>query len=292
MEKLAKYRFNFMGYRRQAMAVSAILILISLGSLLTKGLNLGIDFTGGNLVQIEFQAPVEVGDVRDVLAQTGQESAVIQAYSDRGVIIRLKAEEEDVRQRAVEALRSKYETLQVLRFEKVGPVVGQQLRQEAFIALGLALLGILAYITVRFQFRFAAASVVALLHDTIITLGVFSLTGREISVTFIAAILTIVGYSLNDTIVVLDRVRENWKHLRSWGVDDTMNVSINQTLSRTINTSLTTFLPVLAFYIWGGPVLSNFSFALMVGILVGTYSSIYVASSILDEWFKKSPLKG
>lgn len=292
MEKLAKYRFNFMGYRRQAMAVSAILILISLGSLLTKGLNLGIDFTGGNLVQIEFQAPVEVGDVRDVLAETGQESAVIQAYSDRGVIIRLKAEEEDVRQRAVEALRSKYETLQVLRFEKVGPVVGQQLREEAFIALGLALLGILAYITVRFQFRFAAASVVALLHDTIITLGVFSLTGREISVTFIAAILTIVGYSLNDTIVVLDRVRENWKHLRGWGIDDTMNVSINQTLSRTINTSLTTFLPVLAFYIWGGPVLSNFSFALMVGILVGTYSSIYVASSILDEWFKKSPLKG
>nr|WP_321502996.1 protein translocase subunit SecF [uncultured Dethiosulfovibrio sp.] len=292
MEKLAKYRFNLMGYRRQAMAVSAILILISLGSLLTKGLNLGIDFTGGNLVQIEFQTPVKVGDVRDVLAKTGQESAVIQAYSDRGVIIRLKAEEEGVRQRAVEALRSKYETLQVLRFEKVGPVVGQQLRQEAFIALGLALLGILAYITVRFQFRFAAASVVALLHDTIITLGVFSLTGREISVTFIAAILTIVGYSLNDTIVVLDRVRENWKHLRSWGIDDTMNVSINQTLSRTINTSLTTFLPVLAFYIWGGPVLSNFSFALMVGILVGTYSSIYVASSILDEWFKKSPSKG
>ncbi len=292
MEKLAKYRFDFMGFRRQALAVSAILILISLGSLLTKGLNLGIDFTGGNLIQIEFQSSVQVGEVRDILAQTGQESAVIQAYSDKGVIIRLKADKEDARQQVVEALRSKHEGLQVLRFEKVGPVVGQQLRKEAFVALGLALLGILAYITVRFQFRFAVASVLALVHDTIITLGVFSLTGREISVTFIAAILTIVGYSLNDTIVVLDRVRENWKHMRAWGIDDTMNVSINQTLSRTINTSLTTFFPVLAFYIWGGPVLSNFSFALMVGILVGTYSSIYVASSILSEWFKKSPVKG
>lgn len=292
MEKLAKYRFDFMGFRRQAMMVSVILVLISLGSLLTKGLNLGIDFTGGNLIQIEFQSSVQVGEVRDILAQTGQESAVIQAYSDKGVIIRLKADKEDARQQVVEALRSKHEGLQVLRFEKVGPVVGQQLRKEAFVALGLALLGILAYITVRFQFRFAVASVLALVHDTIITLGVFSLTGREISVTFIAAILTIVGYSLNDTIVVLDRVRENWKHMRAWGIDDTMNVSINQTLSRTINTSLTTFFPVLAFYIWGGPVLSNFSFALMVGILVGTYSSIYVASSILSEWFKKSPVKG
>ena len=291
-KKVVNYRFNFMGFRRQAVLLSLVLVLISLGSLLTKGLNLGIDFTGGNLVQIEFSSPVNVGDVRGVLAGVGQDSAVIQAYSDRGVIIRLKVDDEKARQMVVEALKAKHGDLQVLRFEKVGPVVGQQLRQEAFIGLGLALLGILAYITVRFQFRFAAASVIALIHDTIITLGVFSITGREISVTFIAAILTIVGYSLNDTIVVLDRVRENWKHMKSWGIDDMMNVSINQTLSRTINTSLTTFLPVLAFYIWGGPVLANFSFALMIGILVGTYSSIYVASSILDEWFKKAPVKG
>lgn len=292
MEKTTKYRFNFMKFRRQAIWLSALLMLISLGSLFTKGLNLGIDFTGGNLIQIEFASPIEVGEVRDVLSEAGQDSAVIQAYSDRGVIIRLKSEGENVRQLVVEALKSKQGDLQVLRFEKVGPIVGEQLRREAFIALGLALLGILAYITVRFQFRFAVASVLALVHDTILTLGVFSLTEREISVTFIAAILTIVGYSLNDTIVVLDRVRENWKHLRSWGIDDMMNVSINQTLSRTINTSVTTFLPVLAFFLWGGPVLANFSFAFMVGILVGTYSSVYVATSIIGEWFKKSPVKG
>ncbi|MCF4152213.1 protein translocase subunit SecF [Dethiosulfovibrio sp. F2B] len=291
MNKTAEYRFNFMAFRKKAMFLSVVLILVSLGSLFSRGLNLGIDFTGGNLVQLEFGSPVEVGEVRDVLAGVGQGKAVIQAYSDKGVIIRMKADEEDARRDVLEALKAKYDSVQVLRFEKVGPVVGDQLRKEAFIALGLALVGILIYITVRFQFRFAVVSVLALLHDSIITLGIFSIMGREISVTFIAAILTIVGYSLNDTIVVLDRVRENWKHLRGWGIDGLFNVSVNQTLSRTINTSLTTFLPVLAFYIWGGPVLANFSFALMIGIIVGTYSSIYVASSILDEWFTKSPVK-
>lgn len=291
MEKNVKYKFDFMGFRKQSLVLSLVMILVSLGSLFTKGLNLGIDFTGGNLVQVEFGVPVKVGDVRDVLGKIGQEGAVIQAYSDSGVIIRLKASQEDARQQVVGALKEKYDSAQVLRFEKVGPVVGQQLREEAFIALGLALVGILAYITIRFQFRFAVASVLALIHDTIITLGLFSITGKEISVTFIAAILTIVGYSLNDTIVVLDRVRENWKYLKAWGLEELMNVSINQTLSRTINTSVTTFLPVLAFYIWGGSVLSNFSFALMAGIVVGTYSSIFVVSSMLCEWFKRSPMK-
>ncbi|PIE54222.1 MAG: protein translocase subunit SecF [Dethiosulfovibrio peptidovorans] len=284
------YKFNFMRFRRQALGLSALLVLLSLGLLLTRGLNLGIDFTGGNLLQLEFPAPVQVSEVRGVLGHLGQSKAVIQAYSDRGVIVRLQAEEEGVRKDVLNALKAKFNGLSVLRFEKVGPVVGEQLRREACVALLVALLGILIYITIRFQFRFAVVSVVALLHDTIITLGLFSLMGREISITFIAAILTIVGYSLNDTIVVLDRVRENWKHLRGWGVDGLMNVSINQTLSRTINTSLTTFLPVLAFYIWGGPVLANFSFALMTGIVIGTYSSIYIAGALLDEWFTGVPV--
>jgi preprotein translocase subunit SecF len=264
---------------------------VSLGLLLVKGLNLGIDFTGGNVVQVEFSSPVPVGDVRNVLAGVGQKQAVIQAYSDRGVIIRVNADTEESRKEVIQSLKDKYQDMEVLRFEKVGPVVGEKLRREALIAVGLALLGILAYITVRFRFRFAVVSVAALIHDSIITLGVFSLTGREISLPFIAAILTIVGYSLNDTIVVLDRVRENWKYLRQEGIANLLDMSINQTLSRTINTSLTTFLPVLALFIWGGPVIANFSLALLVGIVVGTYSSIYVAGSLLTEWYLKDTNK-
>lgn len=282
---------DFMKLRRGALLLSGILVLGSLAFLFTRGLNLGIDFTGGNLIQLKFQSPVEVSDVRDILSDVGQTQAVIQSYGDGGFMIRLNAEEEAVRKEVLNALREKYPDVELLRFEKVGPVVGKQLRLEALTAVGIALLGILAYITIRFRFRFAVVSVLALIHDSLITLGMFSLTGREISLPFIAAILTIVGYSLNDTIVVLDRIRENWKHQKSWGMVKLVNVSLNQTLSRTINTSLTTFLPVLTFFLMGGPVLANFSFALLIGIVVGTYSSIYIASSLLVEWYAKSSSK-
>ena len=283
---------DFMKHRKAALMLSLLCIAASLGLIFVKGLNLGIDFTGGNVVQVEFTQPTAIEDIRQVLASVGQGGSVIQSYSDRGVIIRISANEEEARRQTVESLRSKFPGMQVIRLEKVGPVVGEELRQEAFIALILALAGILAYITVRFQFRFAVVSVAALLHDAVITLGIFSLTGMEISSSFIAAILTIVGYSLNDTIVVLDRVRENWKNLRGTGIVDLLNSSINQTLSRTINTSVTTLLPVVALYLWGGEVLRSFSFALLVGILVGTYSSIYVASGLLAEWWSKVPQKG
>jgi preprotein translocase subunit SecF len=281
-----------MKHRKAALMLSLLCIAASLGLIFVKGLNLGIDFTGGNVVQVEFTQPTAIEDIRQVLTSVGQGGSVIQSYSDRGVIIRISANEEEARRQTVESLRSKFPGMQVIRLEKVGPVVGEELRQEAFIALILALAGILAYITVRFQFRFAVVSVAALLHDAVITLGIFSLTGMEISSSFIAAILTIVGYSLNDTIVVLDRVRENWKNLRGTGIVDLLNSSINQTLSRTINTSVTTLLPVVALYLWGGEVLRSFSFALLVGILVGTYSSIYVASGLLAEWWSKVPQKG
>jgi len=283
---------DFMKHRKAALMLSLLCIAASLGLIFVKGLNLGIDFTGGNVVQVEFSQPTAIEDIRSVLASVGQGGSVIQSYSDRGVIIRISANEEEARRQTVESLRSKFPGMQVIRLEKVGPVVGEELRQEAFIALILALAGILAYITVRFQFRFAVVSVAALLHDAVITLGIFSLTGMEISSSFIAAILTIVGYSLNDTIVVLDRVRENWKNLRGTGIVDLLNSSINQTLSRTINTSVTTLLPVVALYLWGGEVLRSFSFALLVGILVGTYSSIFIASGLLAEWWNKVPQKG
>lgn len=285
---LSSMNIDFMKSRKKALVLSGVIVIASIILLLTRGLNLGIDFTGGNLLQLKFQTPVEVGELRDILSGVGESQSVIQAYSEKDFIIRMNAEEEAARKEVLQAVRAKHPDVELLRFEKVGPVVGEQLRKEAFIAVCLALIGILAYITIRFQFRFAVVSVLALLHDSLITLGIFSLTGREISLSFIAAILTIVGYSLNDTIVVLDRVRENWKHLKPWGIIKLINVSLNQTLSRTVNTSVTTFLPVLAFFLLGGPVLANFSLALLIGIVVGTYSSIFIAGSLLAEWYERS----
>ncbi|MGC9372526.1 MAG: protein translocase subunit SecF [Thermovirgaceae bacterium] len=288
--KKRDWKIDFMRIRRKALLLSAVLLLASLGLLVTRGLNLGIDFNGGHLVQAEFSEPVEVADVRSLLAGIGQEQAVIQGYGDNGMIVRLKSSTDDTQvENVIDTLRESYSGMEVLRLEKVGPVVGETLRRQAVIAVIIALAGILLYITVRFRFRFAVSSVLALLHDAIITLGVFSLTGREITLPFIAAILTIVGYSLNDTIVVLDRVRENWRGLRKEGILPLINRSINQTLSRTLNTSLTTFLPVLALFLWGGPVIANFAFALMVGIIVGTYSSIYVSGTIIGEWYLRAP---
>lgn len=285
------FSINFMKHSAKALLLSLVMIVASLGLVMFRGLNLGIDFTGGNVVQVEFAAPATVEDIRPLLAEIGQGGSVIQSYSDRGLIIRISANEEEARKKTVETLRAKYPGMQVIRLEKVGPVVGSELRQEAMIALVLALGGILIYITVRFQFRFAVVSVVALIHDAVITLGLFSLTGMEISSSFIAAILTIVGYSLNNTIVILDRVRENWKDLRRQGIVELLNDSINQTLSRTINTALTTLLPMIALFLWGGEVLRGFSFALLAGIIVGTFSSICIATGLLALWWAKSPQK-
>ena len=282
-------RFEFMAFRRIALGISLVLVLGSLALFAFKGLNLGIDYTGGTLLQVEFPVAVNVQQAREVLATVGQEQAVIQAYSDTGMIIRLKAGDEKIGAQAREALRDKFNGLQVLRLEKVGPVVGGELKRQALIALFLSLIGILAYVGIRFKFRFAAVSVIALAHDAIITTGAFALTGREVSLTYIAAILTIVGYSINDTIVVLDRVRENWGKLRQVGIERLLDDSINQTLSRTINTSLTTMLPVVALFLLGGPVIADFSFAMLIGLVVGTYSSVFVAGALLCEWYKRSP---
>lgn len=281
--------FDFMGKRRFALLISGMLIAASFFFLVTKGLNLGIDFTGGNLVRVEFEKDVSVADVRGALEKNNQGNAVIQAYSNKGVIIRIAADKEEDRKVLGETIRASFPSAKIVGYEKVGPVVGSELRQEAIIALCIALVGILLYVTVRFQFRFAVVSVLALVHDSIITIGAFSLTGMEVSSTFIAAILTIVGYSLNDTIVVLDRVRENWKDVRSKGLITVLNDSINQTLSRTINTSLTTLLPVFALFFMGGPVVRPFSFAMLIGLVVGTYSSIFIAAALLAEWSIHSP---
>lgn len=276
--------FDFMGHRKFALTVSLVLVLASLALLLTRGLNLGIDFTGGNVIQAEFDTRPDVGEVRGVISGIVAKGAMIQNFGDKGIIIRTNEDTEQSRESVIKAMTAKYPGMRVTGFEKVGPVVGGELRRQAFIGVTIALIAILAYITFRFQFRFAVVSVVPLVHDVIIALGFFSLTQMEIGSSFIAAILTIVGYSLNNTIIILDRVRENWGTLSREGIVNLVNKSLNQTLARTINTTLTTLFPVIALCVWGGPVLMAFSYAMLVGMIAGTWSSMFVATGLLCEW--------
>jgi preprotein translocase subunit SecF len=281
-----------MKYRIGALCISGLAILLSLVLLLTKGVNFSVDFAGGVAIQLQFENPVDVGSIRGTLSASELSQATIQAYDDRNILIRYQDSGDDTRKEMIKLLGEKHGKFEISQIDNVGPVVGRELRKQAFIAVSLSIVGILLYMAVRFSFRFGMAAVISLVHDSIIMLGIYSLTGREISTSFIAAILTVIGYSLNDSIVVLDRIRENWKQFGSRGILELVNSSINQTLSRTINTSLTTLIPVLAMFFLGGEVISNLAFAFLVGIVVGTYSSIYIASSILAEWYLRRPLKG
>jgi preprotein translocase subunit SecF len=274
-----------------AIVISAVLVLSSLCLLAVKGLNYSVDFTGGVSMQIEFENPVNVAEIRNTLSEMGQGQATIQAYDEKNVLVRYQDSSDDLRRQIVSSLEKEHGELTVKQVDDVGPVVGGELRKQAFIAVTVSIIAILLYMAVRFQPRFGVVAVLSLVHDSIIMLGAYSLTGREISTSFIAAVLTVIGYSLNDSIVVLDRIRENWPQMRSKGILELVNNSINQTLSRTINTSLTTLLPVLAMFFFGGEVISNLAFAFLIGIAVGTYSSIYVASSLLAEWFLRKPVK-
>ncbi len=273
-----------MKIRRPALLISTVLVVASLVMLFTRGLNLGIDFTGGNVIQVEFENRPDVSSVRQIISGVVAREAMIQNFGDKGIIIRTNEDTEESRERVIQALTKNYSDAKVTGFEKVGPVVGGELRRQAYIGVTIALIAILIYITFRFQFRFAVVSVMPLIHDVIIALGFFSITQMEISSSFIAAILTIVGYSLNNTIIILDRVRENWATLQRDGIINLVNRSLNQTLSRTINTTLTTLFPVIALCVWGGPVLMAFSYAMLVGIIAGTWSSIFVATGLLTEW--------
>ena len=281
--------YNFMALRRPALSLSAVLVLASLAFLFTRGLNLGIDFTGGNVIQLEFDNLPEVAEVRKVVSGVVAQEAMIQKFGEKGVIIRTNEDTEESREQVISVLQKAFPDMKVSGYEKVGPVVGGELRRQAVIGVSIALVAILIYITVRFRFRFAVVSVVPLVHDVLIALGFFSLTQMEVSSSFIAAILTIVGYSLNNTIIILDRIRENWRDLGRDGIEKLVNDSVNQTLARTINTTLTTLFPVIALCVWGGPVLQAFSYAMLVGIIAGTYSSMFVATGALIEWYKARP---
>lgn len=290
MEFLVGTGFNFLGHRRAAFILSAVLILAGVVSLAIQGgPKLGIDFEGGVLLQVQFEEPIEAESIRATLAEMGLGDAEIQHLGgNREAIIRVQenAEMEDLAGMIVEALNraNPDNAADVRRQELVGPKVGQELRAKATNAIIIALILILGYISVRFEFKFAVGAVAALIHDVVITLGMFSLTGREISLPVIAAFLTIVGYSLNDTIVIYDRIRENRRRLYGKSFVDIVNTSLNNSLSRTLVTSLTTLVVVICLFLLGGEVIKDFAFALMVGVIVGTYSSLYVASPLVVEW--------
>jgi len=282
---------DFIGKRKLALIVSAVMILIGLASLVVNGgPNYGIDFVGGTLVQVKFAENTDAARIKDGLASLELGSVVVQRFGDdpNEFLIRVQesGEGKDLSGLISGSLESVYGegTVDIRRVEMVGPQVGKDLRQKGLLSISYAMIGILVYIAWRFELRYAIGAIIALLHDVMITIGAFSLTGREIDLPIIAAFLAIIGYSLNDTIIVYDRIRENYGKHQKLGFGEVVNRSINETLSRTILTSGTTLMVVLALFIFGGGVIHNFAFAMLVGILVGTYSSIFVASPLLILW--------
>ena len=280
------FKIDFLSKRKIALVFSVLLIIISIASLATSGLKKGIDFTGGTLVELGFAEPVELKGLRELLVQAGFNGAVVQHFgSSKEVLIRLLPDgalnTAALSNKVLSAVNSGFaQQGELRRAEFVGPQVGEELQEDGGLALLYALICILIYVAIRFEYRFALGSVAALAHDVIITLGFFSVFQFEFDLTVLAAVLAVIGYSLNDTIVVFDRVRENFRTLRKGSPVDVVNISLNQTLTRTIMTSMTTLLVLIALFVLGGEIIHDFALALIVGVLVGTYSSIYVASPI------------
>ena len=275
---------DFLGKRKVAYIFSLALILISIGSLAVRGLNFGIDFTGGTLVELGYTTDIELGGVRQTLADNGFDGAsVLHFGTSREVLIRLAPRADvstaDLSDQVFRLLhQAAGGEVELRRVEFVGPQVGDELTEAGGLALLYALAGILIYVGFRFQLRMAAGAITALVHDVTVTLGIFSLTQIDFDLSVLAALLAVIGYSLNDTIVVFDRIRENFRKVRKGDSIVVMNISLNQTLARTLMTSVTTLLVLLALFFVGGEVIHGFAFALIIGVLIGTYSSIYVAS--------------
>lgn len=285
-QQVRPYQIDFLGKRTIAVWLSALLSLAAIVSLAVQGLNLAIDFTGGTLVEVSYDEPADLGQVRERLKAAGFSNPMAQNFGTvRDVLIRLGPQEgaadQDLKSRITEALSGPPGLrIEVQRVEVVGPQVGEDLAESSLLALLLATLGILVYVAWRFEYRFALGAILATLHDVTMILGIFSILRMEFDLSVLAAVLAIMGYSLNDTIVVFDRIRENFRKVRRGEVIDIMNLSINETLSRTLMTSFLTFVTVTAMAVWGGEIIHNFAVALMIGIVVGTYSSIYVASAL------------
>lgn len=287
MRQLARdLKFDFIGKTRIAVIISAVLIIGSLVSLGTRGLNLGIDFTGGTLIEVGYQQPADVNAARGALGNAGFPEAVVQTFgTTTDVLVRIAPREErssaDISTDVLAALQGVGGSdIEIRRVEFVGPQVGDELTNDGGLALLYALIGILIYVAFRFEKRFALGAVAALIHDVVITLGFFSVFQFNFDLTVVAALLAVIGYSLNDTIVVFDRIRENFRKIRKGEIPNIVNAAINQTLSRTLMTSGTTMLVLVALFVFGGEIIRYFSMALLFGIFVGTYSSIYIASTV------------
>lgn len=287
---------DFLGKRMVCAFLSAALIVATIGLLLTKGLNYGIDFAGGTLVQIQTANEPEVKTVRSTLSESGFEGFSIQTFdgSKNEFLIRVPVKEgvtsQEVSQEVVSSLSEIAQGIDVRRVEFVGPQVGDELKKKGLIAILLSLLAILIYISARFEMRYAIGAIAALTHDVLLTVGVFSLLQKEVTLAVLAAVLTIVGYSLNDTIVVFDRVRENLRKYTKKPLLDVLNISVNEMLNRTLMTSITTVVVLLALFFLGGGVIHDFAFTLLFGVLVGTYSSVFIASPVvhgMDKYYQE-----
>ncbi len=280
-------KIDFLSRAKIFFAISGIFVILSIVLIFTKGFNYGIDFAGGTLVQAKFEKAPELTKIRNAVGQEVGEVVIQNFGNDREVLIRvekasgnLQEISDNIRLTLTDTFGT--EAFDIVRVEQVGPQVGAQLKNKATLAIVYALIGILIYVSLRFEFTYSVAAVIAIFHDVLITLGIFSFLGMEINLPIVAAALTIVGYSLNDTIVVFDRIREKLKAASDKAVlKDIMNKSINETLSRTLLTSGTTLLAVLSLYLFGGEVIKGFAFALLIGVIIGTYSSIGVATSMV-----------
>lgn len=289
---------DFMGKMRAALIFSGILILTGLISVgIHGGLKFGIDFSGGTLVQLQFKSPPDINNIRDGLKTIGLGDSTIQEFgSKKEILIRVQRSEEklkDLGSQVKNSLKDEFnlDDITVERVEMVGPKVGRDLREKAVLSILYAIIGIVLYISWRFEFQYAIAAIIALVHDVLVTMGAFSMADKEFTLVVVAAFLAIIGYSLNDTIVIFDRIRENSRRRGKTSLVEVINVSLNQTLSRTLLTSGTTLIVVMALFFLGGAIIHDFSFALLVGILIGTYSSIFIASVFLVYWETKFKAK-
>jgi preprotein translocase subunit SecF len=279
---------NFMGVRHVAFALTVLLTVVSLASLVVKGLNFGLDFTGGTLIELGYERPVELEQVRGQLVQAGFADAVVQSFgATTDVLVRMPGDDPQLGERVASALRNadSGNSVSVKRVEFVGPAVGEELRDQGGLGMLLALGGILVYVAFRFQWKFGLGAVLSLFHDVILVLGVLSFVQVSFALTVLAAVLAVIGYSLNDTIVIFDRIRENFRMLRKAELLENINISTTQTLLRTVATSVSTLLAVGALMVFGGENLWGFSLALLIGVGAGTYSSVYVAGMLL-VWLK------
>lgn len=284
-------KVDILGKRKTWYTVSISIIAIGLLFLLINGLNLGIDFNGGTLMEFSVEDDVTTEQVRTVLEriEIAEDSKIqhSEGAGGNGIIIRAKTLESEQIVTVDNAIKAEFNTAEMLRTEMVGPTIGRELRINALLAMIVASIAIVAYISIRFEFRFAVVSIITLMHDVLITLGVFAVLGREVNTPFVAALLTIVGYSINDTIVIFDRIRENMKLMHRVPFIEQANTAVVDTLPRSINTSITTLITILAIYFFGGASIQTFMLALFIGMFAGTYSSIFVASPLLVTWQEK-----